>query len=158
MIHIVIIHIILIFSINSSINALKSHFHRIKPLKSSLSSQSTPSSSIWTFVDDVYLITTSQSSTSQRLEKTKEQLEKINLWPQVNIRTFKTDDEDRVRGCYTSHISILNEIQKKYKNKENYRVLVLEDNLELTLSGSSSDLIETISKFFDDSCKGYFLL
>ena len=60
----------------------------------------------WDFVDDVFLITTTQKE-NQRLERTKEQLESVNLWERVKVRTFKPDDEDRVRGCYTSHIAVL---------------------------------------------------
>jgi hypothetical protein len=60
----------------------------------------------WDFVDDVFLITTTQKENS-RLDRTKEQLEKVNLWDRVKVRTFKPDDADRVRGCYTSHIAVL---------------------------------------------------
>jgi hypothetical protein len=51
----------------------------------------------WDFADDIYLITTTEKG-SQRLERTKEQLEKVNMLDKVKIRTFKPDDEDRVRG------------------------------------------------------------
>ena len=51
----------------------------------------------WDFADDIYLITTTEKG-SQRLERTKEQLEKVNMMNKVKIRTFKPDDEDRVRG------------------------------------------------------------
>lgn len=51
----------------------------------------------WDFADDIYLITTTEKG-SERLERTKEQLEKVNMLEKVKIRTFKPDDEDRVRG------------------------------------------------------------
>ena len=51
----------------------------------------------WDFADDIYLITTTEKG-SQRFERTKEQLEKVNMMDKVKIRTFKPDDEDRVRG------------------------------------------------------------
>lgn len=51
----------------------------------------------WDFADDIYLITTTEIG-SQRLQRTKEQLEKVNMLNKVKIRTFKPDDEDRVRG------------------------------------------------------------
>jgi hypothetical protein len=52
-------------------------------------------------------------------------LEKVNLWDRVKVRQFKPDDEDRVRGCYTSHIAVLKEIQKEFRNKKDYKVIVL---------------------------------
>ena len=51
----------------------------------------------WDFADDIYLITTTEKGSS-RFERTKEQLEKVNMMNKVKIRTFKPDDEDRVRG------------------------------------------------------------
>ena len=51
----------------------------------------------WDFADDIYLITTTEKG-SRRFERTKEQLEKVNMMNKVKIRTFKPDDEDRVRG------------------------------------------------------------
>ena len=51
----------------------------------------------WDFADDIFLITTTEQG-SDRLEKTKQQLEKVNMMKKVKIRTFKPDDEDRVRG------------------------------------------------------------
>lgn len=51
----------------------------------------------WNFADDIFLITTTAKD-SVRLEKTKEQLEKVNMMKKVKIRTFAPDDEDRVRG------------------------------------------------------------
>ena len=51
----------------------------------------------WDFADDIFLITTTEQG-SERLEKTKQQLEKVNMMKKVKIRTFQPDDEDRVRG------------------------------------------------------------
>lgn len=86
----------------------------------------------WGWADDAFLITTTTSS-SDRLERTHEELEKVQLWNKVKVRTFKPDDGDRVRGCYTSHIKILEEISSLYGDRPDYRVIVLEDNLEATL-------------------------
>ena len=69
---------------------------------------------------------------NERLQRTKSELEKANLWKRVKVRSFQTDDEDRVRGCYSSHIAVLNEIQSSFRGRSNYSVLVLEDNLEVT--------------------------
>ena len=63
----------------------------------------------WDFADDIFLITTTAKD-SARLERTKEQLEKVNMMKKVKIRTFQPDDEDRVRGeilmsCYSLLLS-----------------------------------------------------
>lgn len=63
---------------------------------------------------------------------------------------FKPDDGDRVRGCYTSHISVLKEIQKKFKSRKDYRVLVLEDNLETTLR-MDKNVINSVGGFMDNN-------
>lgn len=99
----------------------------------------------WDFVDGCFLITTTNPN-NVRLEKTKQQLIKCNLWNQVTVREFIPDDDDRVRGCYTSHVAIMLEIQKKYKGKADYRVIVVEDNLEAT-EGMSADVISEVSEF-----------
>lgn len=48
-------------------------------------------------------------------------------------------------GCYTSHIKILYEIQSTFKNKEDYNVIILEDNLEITRRMSETVLKEVAS-------------
>ena len=48
-------------------------------------------------------------------------------------------------GCYTSHIKILYEIQNTFKNKEDYSVIILEDNLEITRRMSETVLKEVAS-------------
>jgi GR25 family glycosyltransferase involved in LPS biosynthesis len=77
-----------------------------------------------------------------------EELKRVGLDKKVNVRVFKPDDEDRVRGCYTSHMAIMQEIQKKYKNKKNYKVLILEDNLEITLR-MNPNVVDSISEFLE---------
>ncbi len=62
----------------------------------------------WSFVDKVYLITCPNADpNSERLNKAKVILDKVGLLDQVEVKCFDTDDEDRIRGCYTSHISVL---------------------------------------------------
>ena len=100
----------------------------------------------WSFLDGVYLITTTAKE-NKRLEKTQEELESVNLWNQVNVKTFDPDDSDRVRGCYTSHIKVLQEIQKKYSSKSQYKVLVVEDNIEKTLQIKSRRKWQGISLY-----------
>ena len=51
-------------------------------------------------------------------------------------------------GCYSSHIKILYEIQNQFKNKEDYSVIVLEDNLEITKRMSEKVLSE-VAEFVD---------
>jgi hypothetical protein len=99
----------------------------------------------WSFIDDVYLITTTQKD-NQRLQSTQEQLEKVDLWGRVNVRVFTPDDGDRVRGCYTSHMKVLEEAQEKYKDRKSYQVLILEDNLETTLR-MDEKVVESVSDF-----------
>jgi hypothetical protein len=99
----------------------------------------------WDFLDGAYLITTSQIE-NKRLEKTKFELESVNLWDKIIIRTFPTDDEDRVRGCYTSHIQVLQEIQKTYNNQPNYQILIVEDNIEKTIQ-IDSKIIKNVDQF-----------
>ena len=99
----------------------------------------------WNFLDDVYLITTTNKE-NLRLEKTQIELESVDLNKNVQIRTFKPDDDDRVRGCYTSHISVLQEIQKKFNSKKSYQVLVLEDNLEKTFQ-IQPDIVDSVNSF-----------
>ena len=98
----------------------------------------------WSFADEVYLITTTASSS--RLDRTKEQLQRVGLSDRVQVRVFKPDDEDRVRGCYTSHIKVLQEIKKKLGNKKNFRALILEDNLETTIR-MSPEVIDSVADF-----------
>ncbi len=62
----------------------------------------------WSFIDQAYLITCPNADpNSQRLNKAKAILDKVGLLDKVIIKEFDTDDEDRIRGCYTSHISVL---------------------------------------------------
>lgn len=62
----------------------------------------------WDFVEKTYLITCPNADpNSERLNKAKGILEKVGLLDQVQVKEFATDDEDRIRGCYTSHISVL---------------------------------------------------
>jgi hypothetical protein len=51
------------------------------------------------------------------------------------VREFATDDQDRVRGCYNSHIAVLAEAQARFADRptsEPLNVLVLEDNLSVS--------------------------
>ncbi len=101
----------------------------------------------WSFLDDVYLITTKTAApgdisnlqrsnsptTNNRLNKVLSELSKVNLSDsKLTVKSFEADSTDKVRGCYTSHIATLQEIASKNILKRNYQVLVVEDNLEVT--------------------------
>ncbi|GMI07512.1 hypothetical protein TrRE_jg3493 [Triparma retinervis] len=58
----------------------------------------------------------------------------------VEVKKFQTDDEDRIRGCYNSHIEIYKEIASRYKGASDYSVLVLEDNISQSPLLSQSTL------------------
>lgn len=114
--------------------------------RSSLHMADTGKTSNWDFVDGIYLITTSNGD--DRVAKTRSQLEKVGMWGKYNVqvRTFETDDEDRVRGCYTSHMKVLTDVQKSMVGKQDYKVLILEDNLEIT-ARMSPDVVENVGIF-----------
>lgn len=83
----------------------------------------------------------------------------MNLIDRVNIRVFEADPIDRVKGCYTSHIKVLQEIQSKYQQKKNYKVLILEDNLEITNAGRQSlSILQQIASFTNQNSFDVFYL
>jgi hypothetical protein len=60
----------------------------------------------WSFLDAVYLITASPNGKpASRVETVRIELEKAGLWDKTLVKAFKTDDEDRVRGCCKSTVS-----------------------------------------------------
>ena len=101
----------------------------------------------WSFLDAVYLITASpDGKPAKRVETVKLELEKAGLWDRTLVKAFKTDDVDRVRGCYASHMAVLKEIQSKFKRQKEYRVLILEDNLETT-AGLTPQVVSGVARF-----------
>lgn len=85
----------------------------------------------WNDIADCgYLITCPNGDPgSERLNRAKAIMGKLGLMDIVEVKEFQTDDEDRIRGCYNSHIEIYKEIAAKYAGSEDYSVLVLEDNV-----------------------------
>jgi hypothetical protein len=67
-----------------------------------------------------------------RLDRVRPALDKVGLGDLVEVREFAKDDEDRIRGCYTSHISVLEEAKRRLKGKKDCNVLVLEDNIDVS--------------------------
>jgi hypothetical protein len=109
----------------------------------------------WSFVDSIYLITTTPpTSDSSRLDRTRAQLEKVGMWGggKVQVRTFEPDDEDRVRGCYTSHMNVLMDVKKSFVGRDDYKVLILEDNLETT-NRMEPFIVESVSSFLEQMSK-----
>jgi GR25 family glycosyltransferase involved in LPS biosynthesis len=106
----------------------------------------------WQFLDKIYLITTNKSD-QNRLAQTKATLEKVGLLDKLEIKTFPTDDENRVRGCYTSHIKVLEEIKKQLSKKSDYRALILEDNIEVTPSMNPS-VLKSVEDFMKEAPMG----
>jgi len=67
-----------------------------------------------------------------RLNRVKPALDEVGLGDLVTVREFDKDNEDRIRGCYTSHIAVLQEAQRKLEGKKDCNVLVLEDNIDVS--------------------------
>ena len=107
----------------------------------------------WDFLNDVFLITTSNSPENTRLTRTMEELNSCNLRDKVIIKQFAIDNEDRIRGCYTSHMKVLREIQAKLRKnpslRKSYRALIVEDNLERT-PNIDRNVLRNIGGFLDN--------
>ena len=130
----------------------------------------------WSFLDGVYLITCPNADPGgARLERAKAILDGVGLLEKLQIKEFNTDDENRIRGCYTSHISVLADVleSKNGKGQKNIfldglfgpimsktkpsssesmkerdlNVLVLEDNLALSSGQLKQGLIDSVAKY-----------
>jgi len=101
----------------------------------------------WSFLDACYVITCpSPDGTNPRLARARESLAEVGLNSMAEVREFQPDDEDRVRGCYTSHIAVLEEAERRFEGTGPLNVLVIEDNLSLSprLCGST---LESVAAF-----------
>jgi len=143
---------------------------RLHPTLSMTMTTSSRDSIDWSFINDVFLITT--NAKGERLMRTMDELSKVGLATErVNVRVFRADDEDRVRGCYTSHISVLEEIEKISRSqsrrifaaaassggaKKEYTALILEDNLETTtrFSSNPTSIMNSVSQYIKESRPG----
>lgn len=129
----------------------------------------------WSFIDAAYLITCPNADPgSERLNGATSILKQCNVGDQVQVKDFDTDDEDRIRGCYTSHISVLRDALKEVNGSSRSKndqknpfffstiqsddaestgsaIMVLEDNLALTgnLDQSILDEVEAFTKSND---------
>ena len=140
------------------------------------SSTSTSAALDWSFVDSVYLIHCPNGDPDgTRIQSTQSILGQVDLLDSTMIKEFDTDDEDRVRGCYTSHISVfrdalaadsrqssrtsngfnLLEIFQKKKDSSNYNrdhnVLIFEDNLYLGNKILLQNTLDAISDFVQNN-------
>lgn len=90
----------------------------------------------WSFLDACFLITCpSSDGGNPRLHRAMTQLQAVGLADLTEVRSFATDDDDRIRGCYTSHVTVLEEAAARFADRppsEPLNVLVLEDNLSIS--------------------------
>ncbi|KAG7347331.1 hypothetical protein IV203_016036 [Nitzschia inconspicua] len=74
----------------------------------------------WSFLDGVYLIhCPNGNAAAQRLSSTERILNNVNLLDMTILKEFQTDDENRIRGCYTSHLSVYRDILRDENNNSN---------------------------------------
>jgi len=110
----------------------------------------------WSCIDAAYVITCPDADgTNSRLERAQEMLEAIGLNERTEVRTFERDDEDRVRGCYTSHIEVMREAARRFPGDAPCNILVLEDNLAIS-PRISQPVLDNIASFIDGGASGDF--
>ena len=103
----------------------------------------------WSCIDAAYVITCPDADGSNvRLDRAREMLDAIGLGSRTEVRAFERDDEDRVRGCYTSHIEVLKEAQERFSGDGPCNILVLEDNLSISPRISQS-VLNNIASFIE---------
>jgi len=103
----------------------------------------------WTdLIDGGYLVTCPNGDPGRgRLASSTSIIDDSHLSSLITIKEFDTDDEDRIRGCYNSHIDILQEAKKTYGSRSSdYNVLVLEDNIS-SAGSLTQDLLDSLSTF-----------
>lgn len=157
-------------------------FLRSNPFSLSASAQDIAGATVgdatldWSFLDGVYLITCPNADPNgERLSRAKAILDDVGLLDKVQVKEFDTDDENRIRGCYTSHISVLSDVlESTQKNKagknpfqelfgsfmpagnndgtdntygRDVNVLVLEDNLALSSGQLKQSLLDSVAKY-----------
>jgi len=113
----------------------------------------------WSFLDAVYIITCPNADQGgRRLAQTKSIVNQVGISKSVEhvlVQNFETDDEDRVRGCYNSHIAILENAQKRFvKENANSKILVLEDNLACSTeygSGITQNMLDEWNIFLENN-------
>eukprot|EP00536_Pseudo-nitzschia_multiseries_P010917 jgi/Psemu1/27385/gm1.27385_g len=144
-------------------------------------SAATTTSLEWSFLDSVCLIHCPNGDVDgSRIKSTRNILDDINLLDSTTIKEFDTDDEDRVRGCYTSHVSVFRDLLEPnsrrssapalgfdffnvFQKANNFRsdntddsdedlnVLVFEDNLSLSNRKLTQETIDAVSNFIQNN-------
>jgi len=87
-----------------------------------------------------------EDGSNPRVDRALALLEQVGLGQCTEVREFERDDEDRVRGCYTSHIAILQEAQQRMSGADDYNVLVLEDNIAVS-TRIAQETLDAVSQF-----------
>ena len=149
-------------------NKASRSFRFVSALEADVSATSVSEALDWSFLFGVYIITCPNADPgSVRLNEALNLLSRANVLDELQVKAFNTDDEDRIRGCYTSHISVIRDaLVEMKKSKQGPKnpfqaffspkevqlstdrrvILVLEDNLALTGSLDQS-MIDAISGF-----------
>jgi len=113
----------------------------------------------WSFIDAAYLITCPQTDgTNPRLETSMKQLDAVGLKSITQVCEFGTDDDDRIRGCYTSHISVLEKAAATFADRpagEDLNILVMEDNLSISPRIAQATLDAMASFLSKDGSSAY---
>jgi len=107
----------------------------------------------WSCVDAAFLITCPETDGSnRRVDRAMAMLDAIGLSSRTEVREFARDDEDRVRGCYSSHIAVLEEAARRFPAGEPCNVLVLEDNLSIS-PRISQDTLNAVDTFIREGTR-----
>lgn len=126
----------------------------------------------WSFLDSIYLITCPNGDIDgTRIKSTQSILDDVNLLDRITTKEFETDDEDRVRGCYTSHVSVFRDALETNSRQssrassgfnfldvfqqgnngsvddKDMNVLIFEDNVNLGNKNLVQSTIDAISDF-----------
>jgi len=110
----------------------------------------------WSFLDACFLITCpSSDGANPRLHRAMTQLQAVGLADLTEVRSFATDDDDRIRGCYTSHVTVLEEAAARFADRppsQPLNVLVLEDNLSIS-PRITQQTLDSIANFLSGSSR-----
>lgn len=96
----------------------------------------------WAGVDGGYMITCDASSV--RVASAERIISAFGLSDLVQTRVFTADPEDKLRGCYMSHIAVLEEAERTFGSRDDWAVLVIEDNIGLSKAATKPEIAETL--------------
>lgn len=115
----------------------------------SASRVSTTSCQSWPAICASHLITNALEG-SNRLSAASIALEALGIQDNTVVNRFAMDREDKVRGCYTSHVATLRNACATMKRQkiDKFNLLMLEDNFEVVQPSSvAHDLIQEVNTF-----------